>query len=128
MTMAELSIIAKYNLNIKVVILDNKYLGMVRQWQNLFFDDRQSGVSMTHNPEFTTLAKAYSLPTYLIKTNNDLSTNFEDIILSKGPVVVHAEVIKEDNVFPMIPAGGTIKEMVITSSQIDKNKKPRGST
>lgn len=128
MTMAELAVIAQYNLNIKIIILDNKYLGMVRQWQDLFYENRYSGVELK-NPEFTTLAQAYGINNFVIKNREDLDETINvAITTSNGPILLHVEVIKEENVFPMIPAGGAIEDMVITQNQVKKNEKPGGST
>jgi acetolactate synthase-1/2/3 large subunit len=101
---------------------------MVRQWQELFFDNRLSGVDLVGNPDFVKLAEAYGVKAWRIRRPADV-----DRILAKaqawneGPCVVVAEVVKEDNVFPMIPAGAPISGMIIEKPK-EKMAKPTGST
>ena len=109
-------------------IIDNKYLGMVRQWQELFFDDRLSGVDMEGNPEFCKLAEAYGAKAFRIKRPADVSKILKKALAyNDGPCVIHAEVVKQDNVFPMVPAGGTADEMLI-ERPTKPMAKPKGST
>lgn len=127
MTLCELSTAAIHHLPIKIVIIDNKYLGMVRQWQGLFYDNRLSGVDLEGNPDFITLAKAYGIEGFKIKRPADVSKILKKALAyNKGPCVIHAEVVKEDNVFPMIPAGGSVDDMILNAK--GKREKPQGST
>jgi len=129
MTFAELSTVYNSKLPVKVLIIDNKYLGMVRQWQELFFDNRLSGVDLEGNPDFIKLAEAYRIKGVHIDKAEDCRAKLKEAIEFKGPVVIHAEVIKEDNVFPMIPAGKSAYEMIIEAPGKDKKlEKPTGST
>ena len=128
MTMCELATAAIQKLPIKIIIIDNKYLGMVRQWQELFFDDRLSGVDLEGNPDFCKLAESFGIKAIRIKRPADVTRKIKEALdYNQGPVVVHAEVIKQDNVFPMIPAGGAAEDMLIDrpKKQMDK---PEGST
>jgi acetolactate synthase-1/2/3 large subunit len=128
MTQAELATAANHNLPVKCIIINNNYLGMVRQWQELFYDNRYSGVDLEGNPDFVKLAQAYGIQAWRIKRPADV-----DGILKKardyrdGPCVVVAEVVKEDNVFPMIPAGAPIRDMLIEKPK-SPMEKPTGST
>ncbi|MDG2336007.1 MAG: biosynthetic-type acetolactate synthase large subunit [Myxococcota bacterium] len=128
MTQAELATAAIHNLRVKCLIINNNYLGMVRQWQELFFENRLSGVDLEGNPDFVKLAQAYGIKAFRIKRPGDV-----DRILSQadaydeGPCVVVAEVVKEDNVFPFIPAGATLSDMIIEKPTV-KLAKPTGST
>ena len=128
MTQAELATAAIHNLRVKCLIINNNYLGMVRQWQELFFENRLSGVDLEGNPDFVKLAQAYGIKAFRIKRPGDV-----DRILSQadaydeGPCVVVAEVVKEDNVFPFIPAGATLSDMII-EKPTKKLAKPTGST
>jgi len=116
-------------LPVKVVIIDNKYLGMVRQWQELFFDNRLSGVDLEGNPDFVKLAEAYHIKGIHIDKVEHVRERLQEAMDFKGPVVIWAEVIKEDNVFPMIPAGKSAYEMIIEAPRKDqKLEKPTGST
>lgn len=128
MTLAELSTAAIHKLNVKVLILDNKYLGMVRQWQELFFDNRLSGVDLEGNPDFCKLAESYGIKAFRIKRNADvvkvLTKAYE---YNEGPCVIHAEVAKAENVFPMVPAGKSAHDMLLEPPKT-KLAKPTGST
>jgi acetolactate synthase-1/2/3 large subunit len=128
MTQAELATAQNHKLPVKILIINNNYLGMVRQWQELFFENRLSGVDLEGNPDFVKLAQAYGIKGLRIRRPADV-----DRILKQaheyddGPCLVVAEVVKEDNVFPMIPAGGSANEM-ITEPPKHKLEKPEGST
>ncbi len=130
MTLAELSTANINKLPVKILVIDNKYLGMVRQWQELFYEDRYSGVDLEGNPDFVKLAKAYGVKAFRIKKAYQLDGVLRAALkYNEGPCLIHAEVIKEDNVFPMIPAGGSAEEMIIDSPKKKlKLAKPTGST
>ena len=129
MTLYELATVFIHKLPVKVLIIDNKYLGMVRQWQELFFDNRLSGVDLEGNPNFVKLAEAYSIKGVHIDKTEHARERLEEAINYRGPVVIWAEVIKEDNVFPMIPAGKSAYEMIIEPPHREtKLEKPTGST
>ncbi len=129
MTLYELSTVFVHKLPVKVLIIDNKYLGMVRQWQELFFDNRLSGVDLEGNPDFIKLADAYGIKGVHINKSEHVRERLREAMNYKGPVVIHAEVIKEDNVFPMIPAGKSAYHMIIEPpSGKTKLEKPTGST
>ena len=128
MTLFELSTAVIHKLPIKIIIIDNKYLGMVRQWQELFFDDRLSGVDMIGNPDFSKVAEAYGAKAFRIKRPVDVKPMLQRALdYNEGPCVVHAEVVKQDNVFPMVPAGAAAKDMIIERPK-HKMAKPKGST
>ena len=128
MTLFELSTAAIHKLPIKIVVLNNHYLGMVRQWQELFFDNRESGVDLVGNPDFCKLAAAYGIPSVFIKRPADVTKQLEKALAyNDGPILIHAECVKTDNVFPMIPAGAAIEDM-ITEPPKTKMEKPVGST
>jgi acetolactate synthase-1/2/3 large subunit len=127
MTLSELSTIFIHKLPVKILVVDNKYLGMVRQWQELFFDNRLSGVDLEGNPDFVKLAEAYGVKGVHINKVEHCKDRLQEAIDFKGPVLIHAEVIKEDNVFPMIPAGKSAYQMII-EPPTTKLEKPTGST
>ena len=128
MTQAELATASIHSLPTKCLIINNNFLGMVRQWQELFFENRLSGVDLVGNPDFVKLAEAYGVKAWRIRRPADI-----DRILTaaheynEGPCVVVAEVVKEDNVFPMIPAGAPLSGMIIEKPK-EKMAKPTGST
>ncbi|MFT5906279.1 MAG: acetolactate synthase-1/2/3 large subunit [Cryomorphaceae bacterium] len=128
MTLCELATAAIHKLPIKIVVLNNHYLGMVRQWQEMFFDDRKSGVDLEGNPDFVKLAAAYGIKGINIKRPADVSRMVKQALeYNEGPVLIHAECTKMDNVFPMIPAGAALEDM-LTEPPKHKLEKPIGST
>ena len=112
MNSQELLLLKAYNIPVKVVIINNGFLGMVRQWQELFNQHRYSFVDLSINPDFETLAKAYGVQGVTLSTIEDLRSQLRDLILSDEPVVINCVVEKEENVFPMIPAGCSAKDMI----------------
>jgi len=128
MTMAELATAAVNKVAARCLIINNNYLGMVRQWQELFYENRLSGVDLEGNPDFVKLAEAYGIKALRISRPGDVDRKLKEARDWKdGPVVVVAEVIKEDNVFPMIPAGAPISHMIIEPPK-HRLEKPVGST
>ncbi len=127
MTMPELATAVVQRLPIKVLVLDNRYLGMVRQWQNLFFDNRLSGVELEGNPDFVKVARAYGMEGFRLRRTADIDRVLRRALKHDGPCLVHAEVEKEDNVFPMIPAGAALSEMLIEPPR-KRLPQPTGST
>jgi acetolactate synthase-1/2/3 large subunit len=128
MTMAELATAALQKLPLKILVIDNKYLGMVRQWQHLFYDNRLSGVDMEGNPDFVKVAEAYGCKGVRISSRDEVESGLKEALAyNDGPCVIHAEVIKEDNVYPMIPSGATYEDMLI-GPPTEKLEKPEGST
>jgi len=115
-------------LPIKILIINNSFLGMVRQWQDLFFDNRLSGVAMVGNPDFVKLAEAYGGKGFRIKRNADVDRVLQAAAdYNDGPCIIDAEVVKADNVFPMIPSGLTYADMILERPK-HKMDKPPGST
>ena len=112
MTLEEIMMIRQYNLRVKVVIINNSFLGMVRQWQELFKDRRYSFVDLECNPDFVKIADAYGIKSERLKTKADLENKLKDLILSDEGVILDCIVEREENVFPMIPAGKTVSQMI----------------
>jgi acetolactate synthase-1/2/3 large subunit len=128
MTLFELATAALHKLPIKIVVLNNHYLGMVRQWQELFYEDRTSGVDLVGNPDFCKLADAYGIPSVYIKRPADVTRMLQKALdYNDGPILIHAECVKTDNVFPMIPAGAALEDMIIEAPK-HRMAKPVGST
>jgi acetolactate synthase I/II/III large subunit len=128
MTLCELATAVIHKLPIKILVLNNHYLGMVRQWQELFFDNRESGVDLEGNPDFVLLAEAYGAKGINIKRPADVRKKLEEALAyNDGPVLINAECIKTENVFPMIPAGAALEDM-LTEPPKYKMEKPVGST
>jgi acetolactate synthase-1/2/3 large subunit len=128
MTLCEIATAVIHKLPIKILVLNNHYLGMVRQWQELFFDNRESGVDLEGNPDFVKLAEAYGAKGINIKRPADVKKKLQEALdYNEGPVLINAECIKTDNVFPMIPAGAALEDMLIEPPKY-KMEKPVGST
>jgi acetolactate synthase I/II/III large subunit len=128
MTLCELATAAIHKLPVKVLIINNNYLGMVRQWQELFFDNRLSGVDLEGNPDFVKLAAAYGIRGFYIRKPDEVDAVLKEAqAYNDGPCVIEAVVEKEDNVFPMIPAGAPLRDMIIERPK-HKLDKPQGST
>jgi acetolactate synthase-1/2/3 large subunit len=128
MTLYELATACIHKLPIKIVVLNNHYLGMVRQWQELFYDNRESGVNLEGNPDFVKLAEAYGAAGICINSVDETEDKLrEALAINDRPVVINAEVIKTENVFPMIPAGAPLTAMIVTPPT-QKLAKPTGST
>ncbi len=128
MTMPELATAATSKLPIKVLIINNAYLGMVRQWQEMFFENRYSGVDLEGNPDFVKLAEAFGCKGFRIRRSGDVRRILQQAIdYNDGPCVIDACVEKEGNVFPMIPAGAAVSEMITEKPKIALPK-PEGST
>ena len=128
MTEAELATAAIHKLPIKILIINNAYLGMVRQWQQMFFENRLSGVDLDGNPDFVKLGEAYGIRGYHIRRQGDVTRILKKALAyNEGPCIIDAVVMKEDNVYPMIPAGAPVKDMLIEAPGFQMEK-PTGST
>ena len=112
MTFQELMLIRQYKLPVKVLIINNSFLGMVRQWQEIFNDKRYSFVDLTYNPDFMKIGEAYGIKTVNIENKEELKNKMEELIKSDEGIVINCIVEKEENVYPMIPAGTSVAQMV----------------
>ncbi len=112
MNAQELATCAQEKIPIKVLIMNNGYLGMVRQWQELFWDKRYSHVEMGEFPDFVKLADAYGATGLRLHDKRTLVSDLREALAIEGPVVVDVRVTREENTYPMIPAGQAAREMV----------------
>ena len=112
MNMQELATCAQEGIAIKVFIMNNGYLGMVRQWQELFWDKRYSSVDMGQWPDFVKLAEAYGATGLRFEDKNTLVSDMKEALAMDGPVLVDVRVTREENTYPMIPAGQPARNMV----------------
>jgi acetolactate synthase-1/2/3 large subunit len=117
MALPELSTLVNYGLPVKVVILNNGYLGMVRQWQELFYNNRTCSVELEGFPDIEKLAAAYGFPGRTIERPHELRPALETAIAEPGPYLLNVKVSPCENVFPMVPAGSAINEMVLAPPQ-----------
>ncbi len=112
MNIQELGTAVANQIPVKVVIINNFYLGMVRQWQEFFFKKRYSGTVLDQNPDFVKIAEAYGAKGFKITEVSQLRSTLEEAFATPGPVVVDCHVVREENVLPMVPAGGAIHQMI----------------
>jgi acetolactate synthase-1/2/3 large subunit len=112
MNTQELATCAQNGIDVKVFIMNNGYLGMVRQWQELFWDGRYSQVETGAYPDFVKLAEAYGATGMRFEDKHTLVDDIKRAIATEGPVVVDVRVTREENTYPMIPAGQAAREMV----------------
>ncbi|APY01306.1 biosynthetic-type acetolactate synthase large subunit [Lacinutrix venerupis] len=110
MTIQELGTIFQQKVPVKIVVLNNEFLGMVRQWQQLFFDKRYASTEMT-NPDFVAIAKGYFIEAEKVTKREDLKDAVAKMINTDGPYFLEVCVEKEDNVFPMIPTGASVSDV-----------------
>jgi acetolactate synthase-1/2/3 large subunit len=113
MNLQELITAVQHQLPVKVAIINNGFLGMVRQWQQLFYDKRYSHVCMANAPDFVKLAESYGALGLRAKKPDEVKKTIEKALAYKGPVVIDFVVTKEENVYPMVPAGKAIHEMLL---------------
>jgi acetolactate synthase-1/2/3 large subunit len=117
MTVQELGTISQENLPVKIVVLNNDFLGMVRQWQELFFEKRYSFTEIT-SPDFVKLAAAYGIPGAAVTDRKDLEPAMKSMIECKGPYMLEVRIEQEDNVFPMVPAGGNVSKCLLGADEL----------
>jgi len=117
MALPELGTIASHGLPIKIIIMNNGYLGMVRQWQTLFYNNRLSSVTLDCFPDAEKLAGAYGFKGRTIDKPWELAAALEEAVKEPGPYLLNVKVTPFENVFPMVPAGGAINEMVLGPPQ-----------
>jgi len=110
MTIQELGTIWQNKAPIKIVLMNNNFLGMVRQWQQLFFDKRYSSTELT-NPDFITIAKGFGIEGKKVSDRKDLDGTIAEMLNHEGPFLLEVTVEKEDNVFPMVPAGASVSDI-----------------
>jgi acetolactate synthase-1/2/3 large subunit len=112
MTLQELGTIMQYKIPVKVIVLNNNFLGMVRQWQQLFHEKRYSFTEMV-NPDFVKIAQAYNIDARKVTEREDLHSALQELLDSKSSGFLEVVVGKEDNVFPMVPAGAGVADVIL---------------
>jgi acetolactate synthase-1/2/3 large subunit len=113
MNIQELATAAEYQLPVKVVILNNRYLGMVRQWQELFYDRRYVATDISHAPDFARVAEAYGVLGLKATKADEVDAVLKKGLESPGPAMMDFWVSREEGVYPMVPAGKAITEMLL---------------
>ena len=117
MSLPELATIASYGLPVKIVVMNNGYLGMVRQWQELFFERRYCAVEMDRFPNCELLAAAFGIKGRTVEKPQDLEGILQEALAEPGPFLMNVKVTPEENVYPMVPAGGAVNEMILEPSK-----------
>lgn len=110
MTLQELGTIMQNNIGVKIIILNNEYLGMVRQWQQMFFEKRYSFTNI-QSPDFVALAASYNIQGIKVEKQEDLSNALDQLLNTENAFLLEVKVAKEDNVFPMVPTGASVAEI-----------------
>jgi acetolactate synthase-1/2/3 large subunit len=114
MSIPELATVANHKLPVKIIVMNNGYLGMVRQWQELFYNNRLSQVELTGFPDPEKLAGAYGFKGSTVQHPSELRAALEAAVKEPGPYLLNVKVSQFENVYPMVPAGGAINEMVLS--------------
>ncbi|MDD2380562.1 MAG: biosynthetic-type acetolactate synthase large subunit [Mariniphaga sp.] len=112
MTVQELGTIAQNKLPVKIIVMNNHFLGMVRQWQQLFFEKRYSFTEL-QNPDFIAIAKGFGIEAHKVEVRGELESGIQKMIDHDGPYLLEVIVEKEDNVFPMVPAGASVSDVML---------------
>ena len=112
MNAQELATIRRYNLPLKLIILDNQCLGMVRQQQELFYNNRESHINLDDNPDFVAMARAFDIPSLHIERTDQIRRGIETILAFNGPMLLHVAISREENVWPIVKPGASNKEMI----------------
>ncbi len=118
MNIQELQVLAEHNLNVKVIVMNNSFLWMVRQWQDLFFDKNYAATHMT-SPDFKILAEAYRMPWYRVESEEELKEVLQKEVKRVWPCIIEVKVKKdEDNIFPMVPAWFTLAQTIVCEEDL----------
>jgi acetolactate synthase-1/2/3 large subunit len=117
MSVPELATLANYGLPVKVIVMNNGYLGMVRQWQELFYNNRLCAVELSSFPNVELLAAAYGMKGRIVRTPAELRSALQEAMDEPGPYLMDVRVSQYENVYPMVPAGAAINEMVLAPPQ-----------
>ncbi|MGH8049850.1 MAG: thiamine pyrophosphate-dependent enzyme, partial [Arenimonas sp.] len=112
MNIQELATLKRYGIPVKIVLLDNSCLGMVRQWQELFFAERYSEVDLSDNPDFAQLARAFGIPAFTVERRDEVPAAIERILSEEGPLFCHVKIDPRANVWPLVPPGKSNADMM----------------
>lgn len=112
MNVQELATLKRYNVPIKIVLFDNHALGMVRQWQELFFNENYSEVDLSDNPDFVKVAEAFGIPSFRVEKADEVSAAIDRMYAHEGPVLLHVLIDPKENVWPLVPPGRSNEQMM----------------
>ncbi|KEF32844.1 Acetolactate synthase large subunit [Marinobacter nitratireducens] len=122
MNAQELATIRRYNLPVKLIVLDNQCLGMVRQQQELFYNNRESQINLDDNPDFVAMARAFDIPALHIERTDQIRRGIETLLAYDGPMLLHVAISREENVWPIVKPGGSNKDMIDEPRRNNANK------
>ncbi|HFB67052.1 MAG TPA: acetolactate synthase 2 catalytic subunit [Aeromonadales bacterium] len=117
MNIQELATIKRYNLPIKIIIIDNQRLGMVKQWQELFFEERYSEVDLSDNPDFVKIAKAFEIEAMTISSKKQIQKGLNNLLKSTSAFLLHVQINSQENVWPLVPPGLNNSQMMEGAAQ-----------
>ena len=120
MNVQELATLSRYRLPVKIVLLDNQALGMVRQWQELFFERRYSEIDLSDNPDFCALAQAFGIEALHVDRAADVDTALETLLAAPGPALLHVAIDQNANVWPLVPPNRNNAEMMDEGGDADE--------
>ncbi|MEE9346628.1 MAG: acetolactate synthase 2 catalytic subunit [Robiginitomaculum sp.] len=112
MNIQELATLNRYGIPLKIVLLDNSALGMVRQWQEVFFEQNYSEVNLDDNPDFAALARAFQIEGFSITKGNEVEAGIDRLLAHKGPILMHVKIDTMENVWPLVPPGRSNADMM----------------
>ena len=112
MNIQELATLRRYNIPLKILLLDNSSLGLVRQWQELFYDRNYSEIDLSDNPDFVQVAKAFGIDAFRVEERAQQSAAIERLLASDGPCLAHVVIDPAHNVWPLVPPGKANHEMI----------------
>ncbi|MEL6687830.1 MAG: thiamine pyrophosphate-dependent enzyme, partial [Pseudomonadota bacterium] len=112
MNIQELQTLHRYGIPLKIVLLDNSALGMVRQWQEVFFDKNFSEVNLDDNPEFTKVGEAFRIESFLVRTADEVDAGIDRLLAADGPILMHVKIDPNENVWPLVPPGRSNADMM----------------
>ncbi|WP_373000006.1 acetolactate synthase 2 catalytic subunit [Marinobacter sp.] len=123
MNAQELATIRRYNLPVKLIVMDNQCLGMVRQQQELFYNNRESQINLDDNPDFVAMARAFDIPALHIERTDQIRRGIETILAYNGPMLLHVAISREENVWPIVKPGASNREMIDETARTAKASK-----
>jgi acetolactate synthase I/II/III large subunit len=119
MNIQEMATLKRYNIPVKILLVDNQALGMVRQWQELFFAKKYSEIDLSDNPDFVRLAEAFGIPAFFVRERKDVPRAIDRLLHERGPLLAHVAIEQAENVWPLVPPAKNNAEMLL----LDKNQK-----
>ena len=123
MNAQELATIRRYNLPVKLIVMDNQCLGMVRQQQELFYNNRESQINLDDNPDFVAMARAFDIPALYIERTDQIRRGIETILAFNGPMLLHVAISREENVWPIVKPGASNTDMIDETARTAKASK-----